>query len=230
MRSFYFKEISNFKIGDTFQYSGDEFHHLKNVVRLKINEFVLALNGQGLIVKTECVDISKKYISFNVVEIKKEKCVKRECILAQIKRESLELALRSAVELGVTKFHIVKTEYSQNFKFNADRLKKICLSAMLQSNNPFCCEIIYHSDIDALIKEVGDNIIVLDKSLDSKLSPEKKDEIFLTKPLVFIGPEGGFSESEIQKFQTMKLYSHSFNSPILRAETALIAAIAFRYL
>lgn len=230
MRAIFLKEIKDYKVADSFTYSGDDFHHLKNVIRLKINDSVLVLDGEGLKVETTCIEITKNHIKFYINNIQKDVFHPRECIISQIKRESLELAFRSAVELGVTKFHIVKTDFSQNFKFNDDRLEKIGISAMIQSNNSYQCEIIYHSGISSLVDLTGENLIIFDNSLDKKIEDSNKKQIMDSSPIIFIGPEGGFSENEIKKFKQMGALSHCFKSPILRSETALIAAITYRYL
>ena len=53
------------------------------------------------------------------------------------------------------------------------------------------------------------------------LAEDRGDKIFLA-----IGPEGGWSEDEMQLFQNTGWISASLGSTILRAETAAIAATA----
>jgi len=228
LRAIFEKNIDSFCIGDSFNYSGSELHHLKNVARLKEDEEVLVVNGSGLLVHCKCVEVSKKYIGLEIVKKTTQINQNRECIISLIKRESLELAIRSAIEMGVTKVHIVKSDYSQNYKLNTERLNKIISSAMIQSNNAFFCDIKIYENLEEIIKYFDNNILVFDNGLDHQL--EDRSHFFESAPVVCIGPEGGFSNRERVLFNDYGIKSHAFETPILRAETAVIAALSYRYL
>ena len=61
MRAIYIPGDFQYKVGDTFTYDGESFHHLKNVIRIKLGESLLILNGQGISLTTGVMEISKKY-------------------------------------------------------------------------------------------------------------------------------------------------------------------------
>lgn len=230
MRAIYEKNIETLSIGDSFNYSGPELHHLKNVARLKIGEEVVIINGSGLLVYCNCIEISKKNILLQVARRVTQVNKNRECIISLIKRESLELAIRSAVEMGVVKVHIVKSDYSQNYKLNTERLNKIISSAMIQSNNAFLCDVEIYEDLEEVIKYFDSNILAFDNGLDHQLEGKDRSHFFETDPIVCIGPEGGFSSRERILFNNYGIKSHAFETPILRAETAVVAALSYRYL
>ena len=230
MRAIFSSDIKGHADGQSFRYEGEEFHHLKNVIRLKIEDEILILGGDGIVANGVCKEIHKKHIVFQIVKTRKEDSLNRECVIAKIKRESLESAIRSAVELGVNRVHIVKTEFSQNFKINQARIRKIVVSAMLQSNNSFECEIVEHSNVEDVLKYFNNYLLVFDNGLKSALRPEDKKVYFDKNPTIFIGPEGGFSHAERSLFDENLIPCHFFPGPILRAETALVAGLSFRYL
>ena len=60
MRAIFARDIKNIEINDNFDYSGEEIHHLKNVVRLKKDEEVLILDGEGCILRGVCTFLGKK--------------------------------------------------------------------------------------------------------------------------------------------------------------------------
>ena len=62
---------------------------------------------------------------FMVKGIKKHEDFREKGVISKLKRESLELSLKSAVEMGVSEVYIVQTDFSQNFKLNHERLMKI---------------------------------------------------------------------------------------------------------
>ena len=214
------------KVGDTFAYSGDSLHHIKNVIRIKVNDKLLILNGNGLTVSTKVEEISKKEIVLSVTDLVESACLNRKCVISKIKRDSLELSLKSAIEMGVSKFYIVQTDFSQNFKLNIDRLQKIAISAMIQSNNPYLCEIVEIPSFESCLELFGGNLVIFDM-IDSSPAMTKKKK---SADIVLIGPEGGFSQKEREIIVAKGIKSHAFDTPIMRAETALISALSYNYL
>ena len=149
----------------------------------------------------------------------------RSCIISKLKKECLELSIKFAIELGVSKVYIVQTDYSQNFKLNIDRLNKIAVSSMLQSNYPYMCVFEEVRGTENILKDLNYQVIVLDNIKTRSTGSENIDD-----RVVFIGPEGGFSSYERDLFEKNNIPSLKFNTPILRAETALVTALTKRYL
>ncbi len=229
MRALYIKDLDKYHAGEKFSYCGDYFHHLKNVIRLRPGEKVLLLNGEGLIAESICVDIGKKSALFQVRLKALKKRNGRECIISQIKKESMELALRAAVETGVESIQIVKTDYSQNFKINVERLEKLLISSMLQANSPFLPKVVFHNSFEDFIKKFKRKILFFDNSIVNNSQNLEIDNYLKMSPVIMIGPEGGFSKKEKEIISKNNYVSLAFDSPIMRAENALVAALSFRY-
>ena len=224
MRAVYFSNAKDFAKGDIIKYAEDGFHHLKNVIRLKENENLILMDGKGSSVSTRVLEVAKKYFLLEVESLKFVEKSNRRCAISKLKKDSLELSIKSAIELGVNKIYVVQTEFSQNYKLNFDRLGKIAISAMIQSNNPYLCEFMEIPSTSSIVQELKDELLVFDMI---------KSECQLAKDsqkVVFIGPEGGFSPGERRLFLENGVYLHYFQTPILRAETALVAALTYSYL
>lgn len=216
------ENIPDLKIGNLFNYSGDSFHHLVKVARIKNGESVCVLNGKGKKYFGEILSVTKKNLEIIIKEITNDVLIERSCAISIIKRDSLELSIRSAVELGVTNIVFVSADFSQNVKINHDRIEKIITSSLIQSNNAFKPKMSFFDSMDSFVEKFKDKIVVFHKG-------EKNTETSLNshhhESCVLVGPEGGFSDREISLFKENELRFVSINSPILRAETALVAAI-----
>lgn len=207
----------------------DKLHHLNNVIRIKNNEKILILKGDGEKRLYEIVGISKKSIKL-ISKDKIEKTFVRfniDILIGATKKDDLNNILSSCVELGISNIFLVKTDYSQKIDYDMDRILRILYSAQEQSNNALTPTV-------KLIDNLADFDIV-DYRKIFVFHPqdiEKSNDTFKTneKYLIAIGPEGGFSEKEISFFKKMwKSDFIKFETPILRARTAVPAAFGYAY-
>lgn len=202
----------------------EKIHHLVKVVRIKIGDEILVLNGRGT--KYFCLvnEISKKKIALQVF---KKKTIEQEnfisVALAKTKKEALDTNIKQAIELGINQIIIFESDFSQNFEFNIERAQRLIASAIEQSNSAFApslLEVVNLKDLD--FKE-------FDKVLAFISERESSDNLRLnreSKLLLIIGPEGGFSEREIDLLAEKSECIH-LNTNILRATTALPAAVGY---
>lgn len=214
--------VSELSLQETYSLKDESLHHLVNVIRIEAGEELLLLNGKGMQVVTLVESISKREMR---LAFKQELTTDRKFIfdlaLGMPKRDALELCLKQATELGFRKIYLIRSAYSQMRAPEMDRMEKLMISALEQSNAPFLPEIEevkweqlpwahYHS---ALL-------------LDSQTSMKRSDmtPAPAAPHLLIVGPEGGFSPDELK-------YLHSQNqvkvvnlpTPILRTPTALAA-------
>lgn len=216
MRAVYTKEL-DLNINE-FELNSEKAHHLLNVLRIKNNEKVLLLNGNGLCATSNVNIISKRKvklenIEFNKVEEKKDFF---ELALAQTKKEALDLSLKQAVEIGIRKIYILKTIYSQDYEIRSDRLEKVLSSALEQSNALYLPEIEFVTLEDFLKKDIK-NIIYF-SSVKGEVEPKS---IIKGNTCILIGPEAGLSKEEELLVKEMT-NTDVINLPtnIMRAPTA----------
>lgn len=204
----------------------DKFHHLK-VVRAKIGEEILVLNGKAMKALCKIETIDKKHIELSVVNI--EKCKEYEpeitIFLACPKKEAFEDCIRMATELGVKSVTPVLSRFSQYENSHFKRVDKIIESAIEQSNNPLFLNVHKPQKMeDALImaKELDYNFAF------SSYSGVSSIPITITKGSkvgIWIGPEAGFSSEEEAELTTISNAMINLNVPIMRTPTALCVAL-----
>ena len=213
MRAFYVKHLDTSSELVT-EDDPKRIHHAVDVLRMKVGDKVLLIDGLGKSSLSTISKISKKKIEIKRGPIEQNEVVKRNSSVAFLKKEAMELVLRQSVELGVTNLFIVRCDRSQNYKINEKRNKQILVSALEQSNNYFLPEIKYIS-IDDFLKTYSKSIVVLSTEVTSNSvnTLGKRD-------FILIGLSGGFSEREISLFQNYDITQFKINRPIMRAETA----------
>ena len=150
---------------------------------------------------------------------KKEGIVTKDFILymAVIKKDNFELVVQKATELGVTKIVPVLADFSPKLNLRFDRLAKIVREASEQSERAIMPEI---SEVmrfeDALNGAPGKSVVLMARQVGER--PEKVEALF-------VGPEGGWSEKEIEAFEEKRIGGVSLGETVLRAETAAIVGV-----
>jgi 16S rRNA (uracil1498-N3)-methyltransferase len=225
LRAIFDSTLKTASMGEEILIKDDSFHHLVNVVRVKLGEAVKIFNGSGLEVTTETVIIEKKQLKLKVLAVREHgpRPVSIDVLIGTPKKEALEQCLKESVELGVSKIYLAETNFSQKHFITKERQLSLLISSLEQSNNPFLPEIVEIRPEQTPINDY-DQIILFD-SVNSGAGQLKAD---LTKILIVIGPEGGFSDTELEwwKSHPQSLTVH-LPTAIMRTPTALSCAIGF---
>ncbi len=238
------KDMFNFFVSeeqrrDIYYYiDGQNFNHIVNVLRMKCGDkFLVSSDGISslcVLEKIESETAVAKIIEENFQDT--ELPVKIYLFQGLPKSDKMELIIQKTVELGV--FSVVPTEMKRcvvkiepkKKKSKKERWQSISESAAKQSKRNIIPEIV---DIKAFSEALE-----FAKNLDLILVPyESKNGMTDTKTAlhsikdgmsvgVFIGPEGGFEESEIEKLTEIDAKTISLGKRILRTETAAITAVS----
>lgn len=228
MRAIFLDNVNN--NDEVIIISGASFHHLVNSVRIKIKENVLVLDGKGLQVHTSVAEISKRELQLLVIksEIKEKK---EFCSLAigVTDRIAMEEIIRLGTEIGFDSIQPIITDYSKNKMIKKERINKIIVSAMIQSNNPFLINILDPIHINEFLDNIDPRKVICFSS--QKLSEEHGEKqlmgIIKNKPTILIGPEGGFSKDEESEISRRNIMKAHFKGNILRAQTAVSFSAGF---
>ncbi|MFZ8999805.1 MAG: RsmE family RNA methyltransferase [Bacteriovoracaceae bacterium] len=217
--------IDNIDDNEFISYEGESTHHLLNVVRIQKGEKVLLMNGKGLIAQSEIEHVQKKKIIFKVLE-RKTYPQKSSISLAisLTKKEAFNEIYKSCVEMGVKKLIPFKSKFSQNLKINYEKLHKIGINALIQSNNPYLTEVdqvcSYHELLERF--ESFSNKLVFSLSETPESDFQNNGEC-----LIVIGPEGGLSTDEISTMIKHGAKAIHLPLPILTAPVAACVATGF---
>ncbi|HEY0907778.1 MAG TPA: RsmE family RNA methyltransferase [Candidatus Paceibacterota bacterium] len=224
MRLHRFFLTSNISKGKINSFSSPSLtHQLSHVFRLHAGDTVVFFDGTGTDYTCEIVSLEKADVMFRVVEtstVKPLSETKLALAVSLIKKDNFEWIIQKGTELGVSEFIPLISERSEKKGFNMERANKIMTEALEQSGR---------SDM-AVVREP----IALADFLESEKRPittlhlsgeSFKNELAIAGEIVLcIGPEGGWSDKEIGMFKEKGASVIKLNSPVLRAETAAVAA------
>lgn len=205
----------------------DIINQIRNVLRLNVGDrFVLCDNHlQEAVVKI--TDLNKEEINAEV--IKKEKNgrepkhrVSLYCSI--LKRENFELVAQKATEVGVVEIIPVISERTVKLGLKQDRLKKIIKEAAEQSGRGMVPKLRGSLNYEDALKDAVQNtekavIFDADGTGIKNISFAERNNT-----AIFIGPEGGWSDKELETAKNAGLQVASLGKFTLRAETA--AAVA----
>lgn len=220
--------------------TGSDVNHIKNVLRMRIDERLIICNGQGKDFYCIIADMSLDCIRVQieeVVETASELKTKLYLFQGLPKKDKMELIIQKAVELGVyeiipviTKRTIVKIEDKKKEQKKMERWQSISLSAAKQSMRGLIPTIKEPMSYKEALKYA--------KSLDASVIPfEHAKGMEETKKLIqqmkgkqsvgiFIGPEGGFEDDEIENAISEGITPITLGKRILRTETAGLAILS----
>lgn len=196
---------------------------IKDVLRLKKSEKITLSDGKGQEAEISLDLISDKKITGKINKIEKIEKIERKVnlYLAILKKENFELAVQKTVECGVSTITPIITERTIKTGLNMARLEKIILEASEQCGRATLPELFEIFDFSEAINAQADEKIIFHTEENTKeYTPNPK----ATSINIFVGPEGGFTEKEIDEAKKSGYVVASLGSLVLRGETAAIIA------
>ena len=214
--------------GDRLRISGDEHHHL-TVARAAIGEMIEVLDGQGGVWTAEVVAASRRE---TVVRIAERRHVQRsgpEVILAMslIKPSAFELALEKAVEVGVARFiPVIAHRSNVTSSRRSDRWTRIVIEAAKQSKCFHLPAVEEPVKFENVLNVPSATKIVFAQRGGGPL----KSALAGSPALCLVGPEGGWTDAELEAARVKGFSLVGLGDTILRSETAaIVGAALLRY-
>jgi 16S rRNA (uracil1498-N3)-methyltransferase len=225
MDNVFFTEPGNIH-GNQLELKGQEARHAAKVLRFNIGDQLFASDGKGNKYRTKVTSISKTSVLTNIEEIisHPESRVKKVLAFGAIKkRDRLEFAVEKAVELDAWEICVFDADHSERSRINEERLQSIVLSAFKQSKRHWLPKVVYKDSLDEVFKDYqGFNTVMAHMEAEES-SPEKLNK---ENNLLLVGPEGGFSDREIELAKENGTAFISLGENRLRAETAVTAILS----
>jgi 16S rRNA (uracil1498-N3)-methyltransferase len=200
------------------------------VLRLRVGDEVELFDGLGRRVVATLTELGRD-LGFVVLRELPERAPlpPRELVLGLPKGPDLEASVRMATELGVTTIRLALTERSVprldggQGATKLERLRRIALEASRQSERDRAPSVL--SPVPLLEAAAG-----VDPSFDRFVAAERAEaagpRVTREGAAVVIGPEGGFTEAELEALQALGFVPVSLGLTILRVSTAVAAALA----
>jgi 16S rRNA (uracil1498-N3)-methyltransferase len=233
---FYLNQIS--PVGDIISINDhDVIHQLTDVLRLKKNDVFIVFSNQ---IEYEVIlkEITKETAKTTILETRTpSREPHKKVILYQslLKSDKFEWILQKGVELGVSAFvpiisdNCVVREISKN---KLERYHKIIAESLEQCGGLRPAELLPVVPLPEALRQIknatGQKLLAWENNLSNPLAQtlDKSTDAYH----IFIGPEGGFSESEVKSAEKNSVIIVSLGNRILRAETAAVAACALALL
>lgn len=195
-------------------------HQMRDVFRLKSGDEVVLFLGDSTNYRCKINVLSKKEGVFEKISEEKGFVpeIKVALLMAVIKKENFELVCEKATEIGVSTIVPIVTERTLAKNLNTERLQKIIIEASEQCGRGDIPELKQITNLELAITSYS-NIIAFDISGTSSLPS------FSTSSLL-IGPEGGWSDGELELIKSKGIKLAKLGDTTLRAETAAIVACA----
>ena len=216
--------------GDRASLLGDHAEHLARVLRAEIGQHYDIATPDGVrlgrivSVKEDCVDFLLGDFLPN------PELPDITLALAIFKFDRMEWAIEKCTELGATKiipFIATRTEkhLAHAATKRAERWRRLITQASEQSRRATPAELVDPVKFDEMLHEtIPTRIVLTESGTDISLATQLASGHRST--LLAIGPEGGWTPSELRKFDEAAWKPATLGPTILRAETAAIAALA----
>lgn len=200
-------------------------HQWRDVFRYNVGSEVIVFDGSGNEYDAVIEKMNNREAELRLVSERKGIMPERKIILYQslIKKDKMEWVVEKATELGISKIVPVISERSEKKGFNIERAKKIAIEASEQCGRANVPAIESSQQLADSIKDCEGEIIVFDTASPPTSLPVKEGEE--REIHIFIGPEGGWTEKELELFKQGGAQVLSLGPLTLRAETAAIVAL-----
>jgi 16S rRNA (uracil1498-N3)-methyltransferase len=215
--------------------TGEPLRQIGYVLRLKPTDCIIVLDNSGAELEVEIERITKEQATGKVINRKPgpgEPRIKITLYQALLKSDKFELVLQKGVELGITDFVPFISERCVSRKESAakiERWQKIIREAAEQSERvilPVLHPLISFEEACRSVKQPALMLWEEEKSISLKQTLQNPPFKNAAGVSLFIGPEGGFPESEKKLARQNGIAVASLGKRILRAETAGLAAVS----
>ena len=225
--------------GERIYIEGSDVNHMKNVLRMRQGEEVEISDGDNL--KYRCL-VEGYEEGRAVLAIQQRMPVDTELpcriILFQglPKQDKMELIVQKAVELGAsqvvpvaTRRSVVKLDEKKAAK-KTQRWQQIAESAAKQAGRGYIPQVSSVLSYPEALQMAGElDVLLIPYELAEGMEEARKVVASIAQGQsvgIFIGPEGGFEEAEVQKAQETGAVPITLGKRILRTETAGIAVLS----
>jgi 16S rRNA (uracil1498-N3)-methyltransferase len=220
---------------DTVIITGEPLRQIGYVLRLKPTDRIIVLDNSGWEFEVEIEHITKEQALGKIITKETgrgEPRIKIRLYQALLKSDKFELVLQKGVELGVTEFIPFISERCISRKESASKIErwgKIIREAAEQSERlvlPLLHPLISFDEACRSVKQPAFLLWEEEKNETLKQTLQNPPFKNASELSLFVGPEGGFPESEKELAKHHGIAIATLGRRILRAETAGLAAVS----
>ena len=209
-----------------FTLDAEETHHVLNVLRLQVDDEIWLLDGVGIayrgIIKNNGQEVSGEIIAESPGF--SEPKVKMHLAVGLIKKDRFEWLLEKAVECGALSITPLLLDRCLKKTLNLERSQKIVRTAAKQCGRSLFPKLNEPTSLDNYLNDKSDLTVCLQSEGETSLTTWQREKS-PNKVSVLIGPEGDFSDNEMNVIRDNNINIVSLGNRRLRTETAAITAL-----
>jgi 16S rRNA (uracil1498-N3)-methyltransferase len=214
----------------------EQLHHLKDVLRLKIDDQVMVFDGEGTRYVCRIAGLDRKQANLFIISKKDIETPGSKITIACAipKKAKMDEIIDKLTQLGVdtiipmlTERVLIKPDEKKENRY--ERWGKIALSASEQSQRSILPVITKVTSLKELLAGSDQYSLKLIPTLEGERINIRlvKSADSTANILVLIGPEGDFSPQEVNQARDCGFIPVSLGQNILRVDTAAIAAASY---
>jgi 16S rRNA (uracil1498-N3)-methyltransferase len=212
--------------GASFSATPEQAHYLGSVMRQSAGDEVLLFNSRDGEWRARIDSIRKDRAQFTLLAQTRLQEAEAELTLlfAPLKRDTTNMVIEKATELGATRLLPVFTDRTNAGRLNLDRFAAIAREAAEQCERLTVPEIAEPRRLlDALASWPDDRVLFAAIERSNAAGPRYRP----VQAALLVGPEGGFTPAELDVLKRLSFVEPIGLGPrVLRAETAVIAGLA----
>lgn len=206
----------------------EEGQHCIKVLRKKEGDEILVTDGMGFFYDAQIIQAHPKHCIINIIntiEAPKKWNFNLQIAFAPTKNiDRIEWFAEKATEIGIDTFSPILCEHSERKEIKAQRIEKILVSAMKQSQKATLPQLDEMIHFKKFVEQRFDG-----QKFIAHCFPEDKRELKEVyqkgeNVMILIGPEGDFSEKEVGLALKNGFIPVSLGESRLRTETAALVA------
>lgn len=230
----YVQELKDKGMAELGDNETEFIHQLSHVLRFKSGDFLNVFNADVGEITVSIVSFTKRAMTLKLekaIEHKEESGITTTLAMSLIKKDKFELVTEKATELGVSVIIPIMTERVVQKNVPNDRLLRIIKEATEQSGRLSVPELKDIQELGNVAKSLKEYDLCLYGNMEGEVNYKDISNMFekdnVKNLILFIGPEGGWTEKEIEMFKDNGVKSVSIQKNTLRAETAAIGVLGF---
>jgi 16S rRNA (uracil1498-N3)-methyltransferase len=219
--------IGNYQLGEGNMRidDGELAHQMRSVLKLEPGEIVIIGDGSGLEAHCRILSYDRAAVVLEGMSLGRntaELALRTTLYCAVLKADHFELAAAKATEIGISEVVPLITKRTVKLNLRLDRVEKIVREAAELSGRGIVPAVMPVQNFEDAITRASHHDVnfFFDASGASFAGAAKS----VRTAGIFIGPEGGWDEAEIQEAERAGMRMVSLGNFTLRAETAVIVA------
>ena len=213
--------------------SGAEAHHLSAVMRAEVGQEITLFDGAGVECTASIAKIGKREVELQIVnrvEVSRESTIHLTLAVALPKGDRQKWLVEKAVELGVAELVPLTCQRSvaKAKESSIQRLERNVIEASKQCGRNILMSIAPAMTFDECAQSFTEATmrLIAHPPWDASNHPSSERLTEHSKVVALIGPEGGFTDDEVQSALAQGWQPISLGRRILRTETAALKLAA----